>query len=46
MDLADSFKEGSFKQSCPHLTAYKAVRSNLKITDKLKAYFFIHGEQK
>ena len=37
--LAYSFKKGSFKQSCPHPTAYKAVRSNLKITDKQKPCF-------
>ena len=37
--LADSFKKGSFKQSCPHPTAYKAIRSNLKITDKQKPCF-------
>ena len=46
MDLADSFKKGSFKQSCPHPSAYKAVGSNLKITDKLKLCFQIYGEQK
>ena len=46
MDLADSFKKGSFKQSCPHPTAYKAVRSNLKITAKQKPCFQIRGEQK
>ena len=46
MDLADSFKKGGFKQSCPHPTDYKAVRSNLKITDKQKPCFQIRGEQK
>ena len=29
-DLADSFKKGSFKQSCSHMTTYKAVGSNAK----------------